>query len=75
MEAVVKITVDNFTNKPSVIVVKFDEYQAGTISIERLSNTFARENRAVPIQPVLARIKVRPGKQPSSPEIQRLQSH
>ena len=36
------------------------------------SSVFARENGVVPIEPVLSRIKIRPGK-PSSPEIQRIQ--
>ena len=38
----------------------------------RSTDNYAGENSAVPIQPVLARITVRPGKQ-SSPELQRLQ--
>ena len=41
-------------------------------AIRNSSSSFARENNLVPIKPVLARIKVRPGK-PSSPEMQRLQ--
>ena len=41
-------------------------------AISKCTDRYARENTAVPIQPVLARIKVRPGK-PSSPEVQRLQ--
>ena len=35
-------------------------------------NTFATENHAVPIEPVSAKIKIRPGKA-SSPEFQRMQ--
>jgi len=46
--------------------------QAGIKSIQKCTDNYAREHSAVPIQPVLARIKLRPGK-PSSPEIQRLQ--
>lgn len=38
----------------------------------RSTDNYAGENSAVPIQPVLARITVRSGKQ-SSPELQRLQ--
>ena len=41
-------------------------------TIQKCTDNYAREHSAVPIQPVLARIKLRPGK-PSSPEIQRLQ--
>ena len=40
--------------------------------IAKCSNPFVRENNVVPIEPILARIKIRPGK-PSSPEIQRVQ--
>ena len=69
---VVKINVDNHSNKPSTVFVKFDDSRAGVSAIRNSSSSFARENNIVPIQPVLARIKVRPGK-PSSPEIQRLQ--
>ena len=46
--------------------------KAGKITINTSSNSFATENRLVPIEPVLAKIKVRPGKA-SSPEIQRIQ--
>ena len=69
---VIKVCVDNVTNKPSTIFVKFDDSNAGVSAIRNSSSSFARENNLVPIQPVLARIKVRPGK-PSSPEMQRLQ--
>jgi hypothetical protein len=69
---VIRVTVDNTSNKPSTIFVKFDDCNAGASAIRKSSSFFARDNHAVPVQPVLARIKVRPGK-PSSPEIQRLQ--
>ena len=69
---VVKINVNQSNQKPTVIFVKFDDHNAGNISIQKSGNVFARENRAVPIEPVLTRIKVRPGKL-SSPEIQRMQ--
>ena len=73
-EIVIKeqVCCDNVSGKPSLIFVKFDDCNAGTSAIRNSSNIFAKENNVVPIQPVLARIKVRPGK-PSSPEIQRLQ--
>ena len=67
-----KIAVNQTTNKPAVIYIKFDDLQAGIKSIQKCTANYAREHSAVPIQPVLARIKLRPGK-PSSPEIQRLQ--
>ena len=69
---VIKIVLDDITNKPSTIFVKFDDSNAGASAVRNSSSTFARDNNVVPIQPVLTRIKVRPGK-PSSPEIQRLQ--
>ena len=58
--------------KPTIIYIKFDDDKAGKNMITRSSNLFVRENSAVPIEPILARIKIRPGK-PSSPEIQRVQ--
>ncbi|CAB4037856.1 ATP-dependent DNA helicase PIF1, partial [Paramuricea clavata] len=70
--AVIKVSVDNVSNKPFTIFVKFDDSNAGVSAIRNSSSSFARENNLVPIKPVLARIKVRPGK-PSSPEMQRLQ--
>ena len=72
LSTVVRVAVDSVSNKPSTIFVKFDDRNAGISAIQKSSSSFARENSVVPIQPVLARIKVRPGK-PSSPEIQRLQ--
>jgi hypothetical protein len=69
---VIKVSVDNVSNKPSTIFVKFDDSNAGISAIRNSSSSFARENNLVPIKPVLAGIKVRPGK-PSSPEMQRLQ--
>jgi hypothetical protein len=69
---VIKVSVDNVSNRPSTIFVTFDDSNAGVSAIRNSSSSFARENNLVPIKPVLARIKVRPGK-PSSPEMQRLQ--
>jgi ATP-dependent exoDNAse (exonuclease V) alpha subunit len=69
---VIKVSVDNVSNKPSTIFVKFDYSNAGVSAMRNLSSSFARKNNLVPIKPVLARIKVRSGK-PSSPEMQRLQ--
>ena len=72
MGTIARIVINQNTNKPSVIFIKFDDCQAGVYAISKCTDRYARENNAVPIQPVLARIKVTPGK-PSSPEIQRLQ--
>lgn len=69
---VIKIDVNQNTGKPTIIYIKFEDHKAGKNLIEKSSNLFVKENNAVPIEPILARIKVRPGK-PSSPEIQRVQ--
>ena len=71
MGTVVKIQV-NESNKPTILYIQFDDENAGKTLINSSANSFARENHLVPIEPVLAKIKVRPGK-PSSPEIQRIQ--
>lgn len=68
-----KISINHTTQKPAVIYINFDNSQGGIKAVEKCKDKYARENGAVPIQPILTRIKVRPGK-PSSPEIQRLQS-
>ena len=71
MGTVVKIDV-NSNNEPNVLYVNFDDEKAGKTTINTSSNSFAKQNNLVPIEPVLAKIKVRPGKA-SSPEIQRIQ--
>ena len=68
---VIKIDI-NSNNEPNVLYVKFDDEKAGKTIINTSFNSFAKENHVVPIEPVLAKIKVRPGKT-SSPEIQRIQ--
>ena len=70
MGTITKIVI-NHNTKPSVIYIKLDDSQAGIKAKEKCTERYVRDG-AVPIQPVLARITVRPGK-PSSPEIQRLQ--
>ena len=72
MGTITKIAISQSTSKPSVLYIKFDDPTAGIKTIEKCMDEYAREFRVVPIQPVLARIKVSPGKL-SSPEIQRLQ--
>ena len=52
--------------------IKFDDDKAGSSLIQRSSHPFVRENQVVPLQPVLAKIKIRQNKL-SSPEIQRTQ--
>ena len=72
MGTVIKIEVDGNTKKTNIVYIKFDDSEAGKDAIAKHSNNFAHNNQAVPIVPVLTKIKVKPGK-PSSPEIQRTQ--
>ena len=72
MGTVFKIDINQNTQKPTVLYIKFDDSNAGKDLITTHGNSFARENKVVPIEPVLAKIKIRPGKA-SSPEIQRVQ--
>ncbi|XP_028408646.1 ATP-dependent DNA helicase PIF1-like [Dendronephthya gigantea] len=72
MGSVFKIDVNPINQKPSVLYIKFDDPNAGKNLITSSNNLLAREHQVVPIEPVLAKIKIRPGK-PSSPEIQRVQ--
>ena len=65
-----QIAVNEKTQKPNIVYIKFDDSEAGRNAITKHPNSFARHNNVVPIEPVLAKIKIRPGK-PSSPEIQR----
>ena len=55
-----------------MVYIKFDDQKAGRTLIQTSGYTFAGENGVVPIEPVLSKIKIRPGK-PSSPEVQRIQ--
>lgn len=70
MGTVIKIDL-NSNNYPNVMYVKFDDSKAGKTTINTSPKFFARENHLVPIEPVLAKIKIRPGK--ASPQIQRIQ--
>ena len=69
---VFKIDINQNTQKPTVVYIKFDDPNAGKDLTNNCGNPFAREHKVVPIEPVLAKIKIRPGKV-SSPEIQRVQ--
>ena len=60
------------TQKPNIVYIKFDDNDTGKKAITKHSDLFARHKNVVPIEPVLTKIKIRPGK-PSSPEIQRTQ--
>ncbi|RUA05461.1 MAG: hypothetical protein DSY43_04560, partial [Gammaproteobacteria bacterium] len=72
MGTIVHIDMNENTQKPSIIYIKFDDNKAGNTLIDKCTNNFAKENRVVPIEPIMVRFKVKPGK-PSSPEIQRIQ--
>ena len=72
MGTVFKLDTNQTNQKPTVLYIKFDDLNAGKHLINTHGNPFARENKVVPIEPVLAKIKIRPGKT-SSPEIQRVQ--
>ena len=72
MGTVMRIDVNKVTKKPTVIYVKFDDQRAGTNLIQHSGSPYAREHGVVPIEPVLTKIKLRPGKL-SSPEVQRIQ--
>ena len=69
---VARILVNEVTQKPTIVYIKFDDEDAGNLVIDKSADIFATENRVVPIKPILAQIKLNPGKR-SSPEIQRLQ--
>ena len=72
MGIVVKIDVHPNTQKPTIIYIKFDDPKAGNMLTSKSNNLFAQQNQLVPVEPILAKIKIRPGK-PSSPEMQRIQ--
>ena len=69
---IVRIEVNQNNQNLTVIYIKFDDDKAGSSLIQRSSHPFVRQNQVVPLQPVLAKIKIRPNKL-SSPEIQRTQ--
>lgn len=69
---VAKISVNEITQKATIVYVKFDDEDAGNLLIDKSADTFAKENKVVPVKPILTKIKLNRGKR-SSPEIQRLQ--
>ena len=72
METVSKIKYNDTSQKPQVIYIKFDDESAGLETIRKSGDLYAMENHAVPIVPVVAKIKVKTSR-PSSSEIQRTQ--
>ena len=69
---VARILVNEVTEKPSIVYIKFEDEDVGNLVIDKSGDNFAIENKVVPIKPVLAQIKLNAGKR-SSPAIQRLQ--
>ena len=69
---VARILMNEVTQKPTIVYIKFEEEDAGNLVIDKSADIFAIENKVVPIKPILAKIKLNPGKH-SSLEIQRLQ--
>ena len=66
---VFQIATDQNTYEPTVVYVKFDDNNVGNTLINKSVNPLVQRQKVVPIVPMLAKIKVRPGKA-SSPEIQ-----
>ena len=58
MGTIARIVINQNTSTQSVIFTKFDDCQAGVYAVSKHTDRYARENNAVPIPPVLARIKV-----------------
>ena len=69
---VAQILVNEVSQKLTSVYVKFDDEGAGNLVIAKSADIFAIENKVVPIKPILAKIKLNPGKR-SSPEIERFQ--
>ena len=61
MGTVVKFDV-NMNNEPTVLYIKFDDEKAGETTINNSGKSFAKKENVVPIEPIQAKIKVRPGK-------------
>ena len=72
MGTVLKIGVNEITQKPSIVYIKFDDTKAGQNLTRTSGNNFAEENALVPVQPLLTKIKLHSGKA-SSPEVLRIQ--
>ena len=72
MGTIFKVTINQVNNTPTIVYITFDGQTAGKELVNNHPIPFARKNNVVPIEPVLARVKIRPGKA-SSPESQRVQ--
>ena len=58
MGTIARIVINQNTSTQSEIFIKFDDCQVGVYAVLKCTDRYAREKNAVPIQPVLARIKV-----------------
>ena len=58
--------------KPDVVYINFDDISAGKNRIAKSADQFAKQNNAVPIVPVLTKIKIKENRM-TSPEIERTQ--
>ena len=56
---------NEMSQKPTIVYVKFDDEGAGNLVIDKSADIFAIENKLVPIKPILAKIKLNPGKRSS----------
>ena len=59
---VVKIYVNQNTQRPSIIFIKFHHDKAGQNMINNSNTQYAKENKVVAIKPILVKIKVRHNK-------------
>ena len=58
MGTIARIVINQNTSTQSELFIKFDDCQVGVYAVLKCTDRYAREKNAVPIQPVLARIKV-----------------
>lgn len=57
MGTVIKIALNEKTQKPSIAHIMFDASDAGRNPITKHSNSFARHNNVVPLEPLMTKIK------------------
>ena len=72
MGTIRKVKFNAIYNKPPTVYVEFDDVTAGHQRIQQSGDLYAIENNFVPLQPVLAEIKIKPNK-PSSLTVKRTQ--
>lgn len=62
MGTTIRIYVDQSTNKPVRLYLTFDDERVGRITIKKSADSCATIYNVVLIVPVLAKIKIKPGK-------------